>query len=225
MGAIASARMRYPWKRWQMPGSRLIHEMVALAGAALLGVAGLHPGRAAAAGQGMAMGEMSQGAGSEGAMPQGAMPMSRARSGRRPALDAAALAVAGTQHFTVYVLPGGNELGFAGPDRHHHDTIVPSSFVLRKGVPVTLTVINLDDMRHSITAPGLGINLVVKAGVEGRDGIVKPRTSTYTFTPARAGEFRWFCVFPCDMPTHWAMSASYDGPGRDGFMAGVIRVL
>jgi len=160
-----------------------------------------------------------------GGMSQGAMSMGGQAAGRRQPLEAAAAAVPGARHVTVYVLPGGNGLGFSGPDRRHHDTIVPSSFVLRKGIPVTLTVINLDDMRHSITAPDLGINVVIGAGVDRRDGTVAPRTTTYTFTPAKAGEFRWFCVFPCDMPTHWAMSASYDGAARDGFMAGVIRVL
>lgn len=195
--------------------SRSHSQALTLLGAALLGAAGLHPGPAAAGGQGMAMGGMSQ----------GALSMGGPASGRRPALEAAARSVPGAQHFTVYVLPGGNGLGFAGPDGRHHDTIVPSSFVLHKGVPVTLTVINLDDMRHSITAPGLGINVVIKTGVDRRDGTVAPSTTIFTFTPGKAGEFRWFCVFPCDMPTHWAMSPTYDGAGRDGFMAGVIRVL
>jgi heme/copper-type cytochrome/quinol oxidase subunit 2 len=125
----------------------------------------------------------------------------------------------------VYVLPGGSGFGFTGPDKAHHDTVVPSSFVLRKGVPVIITVVNLDNMRHSITAPGLGVNIIVKPGGDRRNGAVAPGSITYTFIPAKAGQFRWFCVFPCDMPQHWAMSASYDGPGRDGFMAGIIRVL
>ena len=154
----------------------------------------------------------------------GAMSMGGPNAGSRPAVDGSALGITGAQHFTVYILPGASGLGFTGPDKAHHDTVVPSSFVLRKGVPVTFTVINLDDMSHSITAPGLGVNIIVKPGID-RNGGVAPSTTTYTFIPAKVGEFRWFCVFPCDMPTHWAMTASYDGPDRDGFMAGIIRVL
>ncbi|MGH8295959.1 MAG: hypothetical protein ACRETZ_10775 [Steroidobacteraceae bacterium] len=142
-----------------------------------------------------------------------------------PAGAAAALGIAGAQHITAYVLPGERGLGFTGPDGVHHDTMVPSSFVLRKGIPVTFTVVNLDDMRHSITAPGLGVNIVIKPGIDRRSGGITPSTTTYTFTPIKTGEFRWHCVFPCDMPSHWAMTASYDGPDRDGFMAGTIRVL
>ncbi len=177
----------------------------ALVGAAFLGVVGFHPVLAATHGQGMSM--------------------DGRKSGSQPAIDASALGITGAQHITVYVLPGGNGLGLTGPDKAHHDTMVPSSFVLWKGIPVTFTVINFDAMSHSITAPGLGVNIIVKPGVELRNCAVAPSTTTYTFIPANAGEFRWFCVVPCDMPTHWAMSASYDGPGRDGFMAGMIRVL
>jgi heme/copper-type cytochrome/quinol oxidase subunit 2 len=148
-----------------------------------------------------------------------------AKAGSQAAADAAALGIKGETHITVYVLPGTNGLGFTGPDKAHHDTMVPSSFVLRKGTRVTLTVVNLDDMKHSITAPGLGVNIVVAAGVDRQNGTVAPTATTFAFVPARAGEFRWYCVFPCDMPGHWAMTASYDGPDRDGFMAGVFRVL
>ena len=152
-------------------------------------------------------------------------PMGGRESAGRQTIAASALAIAGAQRITVYVLPGSGGLGFTGPDGAHHDTIVPSGFVLRKGVPVTFTVINLDDMSHSITAPRLGVNIVIKPGTDQKDGSVAPVTTTYTFTPAKAGEFRWFCVFPCDMPSHWAMSAGHDGPDRDGFMAGIIRVF
>lgn len=156
-------------------------------------------------------------------MSQGAKPASAAS--RSATVAASALRIAGVEHLTVYVLPGGGGLGFVGPDKAHHDTVVPSSFVLRRGVPVTVTVINFDDMRHSITAPGLGIDIVIKPGLLRKGGHITPVTTTYIFTPTRVGEFRWFCLFPCDMPSHWAMSASYDGPDRDGFMAGIFRVL
>lgn len=193
---------------------RSLSLILALAGAASLAAAGCHPARAAAQEEGMSMPGMSHGAMSMG--------------GRKVATQRvveAALGITGAQHITVYVLPGENALGFTGPDKARHDTMVPSSFVLRKGVSVTFTVINLDDMSHSITAPGLGVNITIKPGVDRRNGAVAPGITTYTFVPRKAGEFRWYCVVPCDMPRHWAMSASYDGPDRDGFMAGIIRVL
>jgi heme/copper-type cytochrome/quinol oxidase subunit 2 len=198
-----------------MPHSRSLSLILALAGAAFLGAGGLHPARAAAQDPGMSTTGLSH----------RAMSMDGRKVGSQPAIDWSALGITGAQHITVYVLPGENGLGFTGPDKAHHDTVVPSSFVLRKGVPVTFTVINLDDMRHSITAPGLGVNIIIKPGVDRRNGVVAPGITTYTFVPGKVGEFRWHCIFPCDMPRHWAMSASYDGPDRDGFMAGIIRVL
>ncbi|MFZ0550128.1 MAG: hypothetical protein WAM21_04920 [Steroidobacteraceae bacterium] len=198
-----------------MPCTRSPSLLLALAGTAVLGAVGLRLAHAAPQDQGMSMPGMSQ----------GAMSMGGKKVGSQPAVDVSTLGIRGETHITVYVLPGSNGLGFTGPDKAQHDTVVPSSFVLRKGVRVTFTVVNLDDMKHSITAPGLGVNIIIKAGVDRRNGTIEPSTTTYTFIPAKAGEFRWYCVFPCDMPQHWAMSASYDGPDRDGFMAGIIRVL
>jgi hypothetical protein len=193
-----------------MPRIRSLSLLLALASVVVLNAAGLQPARAAPQDQGMSMPGMDMGG---------------KKLGSQQAADLSALGIKGETHITVYVLPGSNGLGFIGPDKAHHDTMVPSSFVLRKGTRVTFTVVNLDDMKHSITAPGLGVNIIIKAGVDGRNGAVAPTTTTYTFIPAKAGEFRWHCIFPCDMPRHWAMSASYDGPDRDGFMAGIIRVL
>lgn len=192
--------------------TRSLRLALVLAGGAVAAAAFYRP---AFADQGMSMTPMSH----------GAMSMKSREAGDQSAGDVSGLGPAGAEHITVYVLPGASGLGFTGPDKAHHDTVVPSSFVLRKGAPVTVTVINLDDMRHSITAPGLGVNIVIKAGRDRGNGAIAPTTTTYSFIPAKAGEFRWFCVFPCDMPQHWAMSASFDGPDRDGFMAGIIRVL
>ncbi len=131
-----------------------------------------------------------------------------------------------SQNYTVYVLPGG--MGFMGPDNRHHDTIAPSNFVLKVGVPVTFTVINFDDGGHSITSTGLGLNIMINPGIDEADGSIKPVVTTYTFTPTKKGEFHWNCMVMCDGgPTdHWAMSTAADGqPGRDGFMGGWFQVL
>ena len=126
------------------------------------------------------------------------------------------------QHYTVYVMPGG--MGFVGPDGQHHDTISPSFFVLKVGVPVTFTVVNFDDGSHSMTAPGL-MNIMIAPGTDESDGSIKPAVTTYTFTPTTAGEFKWHCVVKCDGPSHWSMSNSFNGMGQDGYMAGLIKVF
>ena len=130
------------------------------------------------------------------------------------------------QHLTIYVM--ADEMGLVGPDKLHHDSFIPSSFVVKAGQPVELTIINYDDTNHSLTAPGLGLNVMVKPGkdVAGSDQ-VNPTTTTYTFTPTKKGQFRWHCIFPCDTGTGKgvAMKSSYDGQDADGFMAGYIEVI
>ncbi len=198
-----------------MPRIRSLSLLVMLIATAFCGATACHAAQAAPHEPGTSMSGMS--------MP--GMNMGGRKVGTQAPADAAALGIKAQTHITLYVLPGTNGLGFTGPDNAHHDTMVPSGFVLRKGARITFTVVNLDDMRHSITAPGLGVNIMIKAGVDRNNGTIAPSTTTYTFVPTKAGQFRWYCVFPCDMPQHWAMSASYDGPDRDGFMAGIIRVL
>jgi heme/copper-type cytochrome/quinol oxidase subunit 2 len=127
------------------------------------------------------------------------------------------------QHYTIYVLPGS--MGFVGPDKQHHDTIAPSDFVLKAGVPVTFTVVNFDDGSHSITSQGLGLNIMIKPGKDEPNGGINPTVTTYTLTPTKKGEFRWNCMVMCDGPSHWAMSSGFDGPGQDGYMAGWIKVF
>ena len=130
------------------------------------------------------------------------------------------------QNLTIYVMP--DDTGLIGPDKLHHDSFIPASFVLKAGEQVQLTIINYDDVPHSITAPGLSLNIVVKPGkdVAGSDQVT-PTTTTFTFTPTKKGQFRWHCMFPCDTGTGKgvAMKASYDGQDADGFMAGYIEVI
>jgi hypothetical protein len=46
------------------------------------------------------------------------------------------------QHVTIYVM--ADEMGLVGPDKLHHDSFIPSSFVVKAGEPVQLTIINYD---------------------------------------------------------------------------------
>jgi plastocyanin len=119
----------------------------------------------------------------------------------------------------------GSKLGIKGPDGQPHDKLIPSDFVIKSGVPVTLTIVNYDEGPHSITAPDLGLNLVMKGGKEQPDKSVVPVTTTFHFTATKKGVFRWYCALPCDEKHGaWDMTAGYSGPDREGFMAGFIVV-
>jgi len=63
------------------------------------------------------------------------------------------------QSLTIYVLAN-----IPGPDGKLHEAFVPSSFVVKAGVPVTITFINYGDERHNFVEPKLDIDLVVNAG-------------------------------------------------------------
>ena len=142
----------------------------------------------------------------------------------QPASNAVAQAQsAAGQHDTWYVFRG--EEGVKGPDGKGHDAFVPSSLVAKVGQPVTLSVINYDEGGHTITCDGLNLDQQIQAGIaSGND--VKPVTTTFTFTPQKAGVFRWVCNVKCDKGgNYWAMTDGYDGPGQDGFMAGFIVVI
>ena len=119
----------------------------------------------------------------------------------------------------------GSKLGIKGPDGLPHDILIPSSFVIKSGVPVTLSVVNYDEGPHTITAPDLGLNLLMKGGKEQPDKSVVPVTTTFHFTATKKGVFRWFCALPCDAKHGaWDMKAGYSGPDKEGFMAGFIVV-
>ena len=130
------------------------------------------------------------------------------------------------QHLTLYVM--ADEMGLVGPYKLHHDSFIPSSFVVKAGEPVQVTIVNYDDTTHSITAPDLGLNIVVKPGTHaaGSDQVT-PVTTNFTFTPTKKGQFRWHCMFPCDSGSGkgMAMKSSFDGQSSDGFMAGYIVVI
>lgn len=154
---------------------------------------------------------------------------------------ALAQASAPTEAFTMRVMPG--DMGLLGPDQKHHDSMEPASFVLHKGVKVTLTIINYDDSGHTISAPDMNLLAMVAPGIKLVPGAtsdtkgeidlprpesgVKPVVTTVTFTPATAGQFRWNCLIPCDGDANaaWAMSDGVGGPGQLGYMAGYFTVL
>jgi plastocyanin len=130
---------------------------------------------------------------------------------------------ASSSTLSVYIFP--SEQGIKGPDGKGHDSFVPSSFVLHSGVPTTLNIINYDEGLHTITAPDLGLNLMITPGSSVGDE-VQPVTTTATVTVPQAGVYRWYCAMDCDGGGgNWAMSNGFDGKDQDGFMAGNIVVL
>jgi heme/copper-type cytochrome/quinol oxidase subunit 2 len=97
---------------------------------------------------------------------------------------------------------GGAKLG---PDGKQHDEFTKTEFAVKVGQPLKLKIDNTDDVPHSITAPVVGVNLMIRPGVH-----------TYTLVVTQAGKFQWFCIIPCDSDAGgWAMS-------HPGFMAGYI---
>jgi hypothetical protein len=134
----------------------------------------------------------------------------------------------------MYVLRGHNmpNMSLMGPDRKEHDAILPTSFAVRRGLPVRLVITSYDVMPHTLTAAGLGLNVTIKAGkatgqmAMGEMEMVTPATTVVTFTPRKAGIFRWYCALPCDDDAnYWAMGSGFSGPDKEGFMAGFIAVM
>jgi uncharacterized cupredoxin-like copper-binding protein len=119
----------------------------------------------------------------------------------QPAAVAAAAAPAAVETLETKIAPGWKQ----GPDGKQHDAFTQTEFAVKVGETVHLRVDNTDEGEHSITAPQLGVNILIKPGVH-----------TYTFVVHRAGRFQWFCLVPCDDDASgWAMRNS-------GFMSGYI---
>lgn len=120
-------------------------------------------------------------------------------------------------HFKIV----GADDGKLGPDGAKHDLFQAlDDQPLVVGQQVTISIDNTDDGQHTMTAPELGLNILVPGKKDGQDGV-----ATYTFTPTKAGNFRWFCAIPCDSDNnYWDMQASVDGPDQSGFMAGAFTV-
>ncbi len=88
-----------------------------------------------------------------------------------------------------------------GPEGEKHDAFTTTELFVRAGQPQQLRIDNTDDVPHSITAPEVGVNIVVKPG-----------THTYTLLVKQQGRFLWLCTLPCD---EWAME-------HPGYMSGYI---
>ena len=132
-------------------------------------------------------------------------------------------ASAADQSLTLYVFRGAQ--GILGPDGKGHDAIVPSSFVVKVGIPAHLTIINYDEGAHTITCKDLGLDIQIKPGKE-VGNTVQPVTTMASFTPSKKGTFRWYCALACDAGGHgWAMEQGYAGPDKEGYMAGFIVVM
>lgn len=74
-----------------------------------------------------------------------------------------------------------------GADGKLHDAFSVTDFQVRAGHPVKLVINNTDDVPHSITSPGAGVNI-----------IARPGTHSYTLLVQRSGRFMWSCTQPCD---------------------------
>jgi hypothetical protein len=117
----------------------------------------------------------------------------------------------------------GHALGQKGSDGLTHDTTYGANFSVKKGQLVTVTVYNFDEGPHTITSKALGLNVPIAGATNEEKGI--PSKKVFSFTPKKAGSFRWFCSVPCDAGQHyWAMAKTKQGIGRDGYMAGHITV-
>jgi hypothetical protein len=130
-------------------------------------------------------------------------------------------AKAPTAYQTMIIV--GHTLGQKGADGLTHDTTYGANLTLEKGQRVVVTVYNFDEGPHTITAPGLKLNVKIPGATDEEKGV--PSKTIFSFTPTKVGTFRWFCSLPCDAgQKYWAMSATRKGIGRDGFMAGYFTV-
>jgi heme/copper-type cytochrome/quinol oxidase subunit 2 len=74
-----------------------------------------------------------------------------------------------------------------GPDGQLHDAFSVTNFYVHPGQPVKLIINNTDDVPHSINAPSIGVNIMVRPG-----------THAYTLLVRQTGVFKWDCMLPCD---------------------------
>ncbi|MGO9207506.1 MAG: hypothetical protein ACLQBX_15210 [Candidatus Limnocylindrales bacterium] len=120
-----------------------------------------------------------------------------ARAASQAAAEQAAALPPVANVVVLKVIPEGKP----GPEGEKHDEFTQTEFTVHVGQPQELRIDNTDEVPHSITSPGAGVNIVVMPGVH-----------TYTLLVKHAGTFLWFCTFACD---EWAME-------HPGYMSGYI---
>lgn len=120
-----------------------------------------------------------------------------------------------------YVIDAPDQLAKDANGVQHDTFIAVTPTTVKVGRPVQIVVENYDSGQHGMFFAALGLNQVIKGSET--DG--QAAETTFTFTPTKAGQLRWYCPIPCDTEQEsWAMGASAAGPGQDGFMAGYINV-
>jgi uncharacterized cupredoxin-like copper-binding protein len=120
-----------------------------------------------------------------------------------------------------YVLNAPDQLAKDADGVEHDTFIAVTSTTVQLGRPVQIVVENYDEGDHGMFFAELGLNKVIK----GTQTEGQPAETSFTFTPTKAGDLRWYCPVPCDSEQEeWAMGQSASGPGQDGFMAGYITV-
>jgi len=117
----------------------------------------------------------------------------------------------------------GHTLGQKGSDGLTHDTTYGANFSVETGKSITVAVYNYDEGPHTITNKALGLNVAIPGAKNEEQGT--PSRTVFSFTPKKAGTYRWYCSLPCDKgQAYWAMAVTKQGMGRDGYMAGTITV-
>lgn len=115
------------------------------------------------------------------------------------------------------VIRSEDEHGKKGPDGRWHDAFLPANLTVKAGQRVTVTIKNYDEMPHTLTAPGLGLNVMIPMamkGMNGMNGMMKMGAASFSFIAKKPGRYHWFCALPCDP---WSMA-------HLGYMQGTIRV-
>lgn len=119
-------------------------------------------------------------------------------------------AASGPSESLTIDLKSDEEHGKKGSDGNWHDAFLPADFSVKAGATVQVTVYNYDDMPHSFDSVGLGTEVKIAAGSEGKPG----KTTFVIHAPSKPGVYAWYCALPCDP---WAMA-------HDGFMRGRVTV-
>lgn len=97
-----------------------------------------------------------------------------------------------------------------GPEGVWHDAFLPARITAKPRQRVTVTAYNYDEAPHSFTSPTIGLDVTIAPGSP-----KAPHRTVFTFvTPSKAGDYEWFCVYPCDP---WAM-------GHADYMHGFVTV-